>query len=44
MRESRGTQSFWQQPANDRPKPPTLLEDASAKVSMPRIALGAGEC
>ena len=37
MNESRGTKSFWQQ-TDDRPKPPSLLEDATAKVCI----VGAG--
>ena len=37
MSESRGTKSFWQQ-TDDRPKPPSLLEDAMAKVCI----VGAG--
>ena len=37
MNESRGTQSFWQHTDN-RPKPPSLLEDATAEVCI----VGAG--
>ncbi|MGH9426878.1 MAG: FAD-dependent oxidoreductase, partial [Terriglobia bacterium] len=37
MNESRGTQSFWQQ-TDDRPKPPSLLEDTLAEVCI----VGAG--
>jgi glycine/D-amino acid oxidase-like deaminating enzyme/nitrite reductase/ring-hydroxylating ferredoxin subunit len=37
MNQSRGTQSFWQQ-TDDRPKPPSLLEDATAEVCI----IGAG--
>ena len=37
MSEYRGTKSFWQQ-TDDRPKPPSLLEDAMAKVCI----VGAG--
>jgi glycine/D-amino acid oxidase-like deaminating enzyme/nitrite reductase/ring-hydroxylating ferredoxin subunit len=37
MSKSRGTKSFWQQ-TDDRPKPPSLLEDAMAKVCI----VGAG--
>lgn len=37
MPESRGTQSFWQQ-LDDRPKPPSLFEDARATVCV----VGAG--
>jgi len=37
MNEPRGTQTFWQQ-TDDRPKPPSLLEDAVAKVCI----VGAG--
>jgi glycine/D-amino acid oxidase-like deaminating enzyme/nitrite reductase/ring-hydroxylating ferredoxin subunit len=37
MSESRGTKSFWQQ-TDDRPRPPSLLEDTTAKVCI----VGAG--
>ena len=37
MNESRSTQSFWQQ-TSDRPKPPSLLEDATTQVCI----VGAG--